>query len=73
MLETNLFGYVHGARAALPYFREQASGVLINNASMVGKAGFPYLAPYVMAKFAIVGLGECCARSCAGRTSTSAR
>ncbi|WP_437378602.1 SDR family NAD(P)-dependent oxidoreductase, partial [Inquilinus limosus] len=33
VIETNLFGYIHGARAALPHFREQGHGVLINNAS----------------------------------------
>ncbi len=31
VIETNLFGYIYGARAALPIFREQGSGVLINN------------------------------------------
>jgi NADP-dependent 3-hydroxy acid dehydrogenase YdfG len=35
VIDTNLFGYVHGARAAIPYLREQGSGVLINNASQV--------------------------------------
>src|SRR5918911_5499121 len=36
VFETNLFGYVYGARAALQYFREQG-GVLINNDSVVAK------------------------------------
>jgi NAD(P)-dependent dehydrogenase (short-subunit alcohol dehydrogenase family) len=31
VIETNLFGYIHGARAALPYFREQGSGTLTTN------------------------------------------
>jgi NADP-dependent 3-hydroxy acid dehydrogenase YdfG len=31
VLETNFFGYVNGARAVLPHFREQGRGVLINN------------------------------------------
>jgi NAD(P)-dependent dehydrogenase (short-subunit alcohol dehydrogenase family) len=30
VVETNLFGYVNGARAALPQFRAQGYGVLIN-------------------------------------------
>ncbi|HLI75766.1 MAG TPA: SDR family oxidoreductase [Acidobacteriaceae bacterium] len=59
VIETNLFGYVHGARAALPYFREQGSGVLINVASVVGKMGQPYTSAYVASKFGIVGLSEC--------------
>jgi NAD(P)-dependent dehydrogenase (short-subunit alcohol dehydrogenase family) len=59
VLETNLFGYIHGARAVLPYFREQGHGVLINNASMVAYSGQPWTSAYVTAKFAIRGLGEC--------------
>jgi NAD(P)-dependent dehydrogenase (short-subunit alcohol dehydrogenase family) len=59
VIETNLFGYIHGARAALPYFREQGSGVLINNASMVAKVPQPYTSPYVISKHGIRALGEC--------------
>src|SRR6185312_8660976 len=46
VIETNLFGVVHGARAAVPYFRRQGSGVLINNASVVGRAAGPYFSAY---------------------------
>lgn len=56
VIETNLFGYVHGARAALPVFREQGHGVLIMNSSIVGLSGQPYTSAYVTAKFAIRGL-----------------
>ncbi len=59
MFETNLFGYVYGARAALPYFREQGSGALINNDSVVAKASQPYTSAYVTSKFAVRGLSEC--------------
>lgn len=59
VFETNLFGYIHGARAALPYFREQGSGVLINVSSVVAKASQPYTSAYVASKFAIRGLSEC--------------
>jgi NAD(P)-dependent dehydrogenase (short-subunit alcohol dehydrogenase family) len=58
VIETNLFGYVHGARAALPYFREQGSGTLINVSSVVGVAGIPYVNSYVTSKFAIRGFSE---------------
>jgi NAD(P)-dependent dehydrogenase (short-subunit alcohol dehydrogenase family) len=57
-IEKNLFGYVHGARAAIPYFREQGSGVLINVASVAGKVGQPYTSAYNASKFAILGLSE---------------
>ncbi|MFB6374242.1 MAG: SDR family oxidoreductase [Bradymonadaceae bacterium] len=58
VIETNLLGYVHGARAAIPYFREQGSGVLINNASALAKGGAPYLSADVASKTGIVGLAD---------------
>jgi NAD(P)-dependent dehydrogenase (short-subunit alcohol dehydrogenase family) len=58
VVETNLFGYVHGARAALPWFRKQGGGVLINNASVAGKTGAPYVSAYALTKFAVVGFSE---------------
>lgn len=58
VLDTNLGGCVRGARAALGVFREQGSGVLINNASVYAKIGAPYLSAYVASKHAIAGLSE---------------
>ncbi|HEX8203942.1 MAG TPA: SDR family oxidoreductase [Isosphaeraceae bacterium] len=58
VIETNLFGVVHGARAVLPHFRERASGVLINVASVNGKAAGPYASDYVASKFGVVGFSE---------------
>jgi short-subunit dehydrogenase len=59
VIETNLFGYIHGARAAMPYFREQGCGVLINVASVVSTVPQPYTSAYVASKYAIHGLSEC--------------
>jgi NAD(P)-dependent dehydrogenase (short-subunit alcohol dehydrogenase family) len=59
VIETNLFGYIYGARAAVPYFREQGSGVLINVASIAGRVGQPYTSAYVTTKWGIRGLSEC--------------
>ncbi|HEY8477503.1 MAG TPA: SDR family oxidoreductase [Chloroflexota bacterium] len=59
VIETNLLGYVHGARAALPLFRHQGSGVLINNASVFGGIGAPYWSAYVTTKFGIRGFSAC--------------
>ncbi|MBI4396050.1 MAG: SDR family oxidoreductase [Elusimicrobia bacterium] len=59
VIETNLFGYIHGARAILPHFREHAGGVLINVSSVVGTIGQPYTSAYVATKFAIRGLSAC--------------
>jgi len=59
VIETNLFGYVHGARAALPIFRQQKEGVLVNVSSVFGAVGAPYLSAYVISKWAIRAFGEC--------------
>ncbi|WP_437755651.1 SDR family oxidoreductase [Sorangium sp. So ce1389] len=58
VIETNLFGYVHGARAALAQFRRQGNGVLINVASMVSRLSEPYVSAYVASKHAIRGLTQ---------------
>jgi len=58
VVETNLFGYLHGARAALPVFLAQRRGILINNASGWGLVGAPFVSSYVASKFAIVGFSE---------------
>lgn len=34
VIRTNLMGYMHGAYAVLPYFKQQKAGVLINNISV---------------------------------------
>jgi NAD(P)-dependent dehydrogenase (short-subunit alcohol dehydrogenase family) len=56
VLEVNLMGYVHGARAALPHMIAREHGVLVNVSSILGVAAQPYGAAYTMSKFAIRGL-----------------
>lgn len=58
VIDTNLFGYIHGARAALPVFREQGSGMIINVASAAGKTGQPFASAYTASNYAIVGLSD---------------
>jgi short-subunit dehydrogenase len=58
VLETNLWGSVHGARAAIPIFRRQGRGVLINVGSILSKVGQPFVPGYVISKFALRGLSE---------------
>ncbi len=58
VVETNLLGYMHGARAALPRFRERDSGVLINVSSGFALVGSPYQGAYAATKFAQRGLGQ---------------
>ena len=59
VIETNLFGQVHGARAALPHFHRQHSGVLINLSSVWGRVTAPDVSAYAASKFAVRALGEC--------------
>jgi len=59
VFETNVFGYMYGARAVLPQFRRQGRGVLIDVASMVGKAGIAYMSAYVASKHALIGFADC--------------
>jgi NAD(P)-dependent dehydrogenase (short-subunit alcohol dehydrogenase family) len=66
VIETNLFGQMHGARAVLPHFRKQGSGVLINIASMWGKVSSPYVGAYVTSKFGIRGFSACLREELAG-------
>jgi len=58
VIETNFFGYVHGARSVLPVFYRQGHGVLINNASIMAKVPGPYVSAYVASKHAVRALGE---------------
>jgi NAD(P)-dependent dehydrogenase (short-subunit alcohol dehydrogenase family) len=59
VIETNLFGQVHGARAALPHFRAQGSGVLVNLSSVWGRVTTPDVTPYATSKFAVRAFSEC--------------
>lgn len=58
VIETNLFGYLYGAKAALRWFKHQGHGVLINNASLVSRIGQPDATAYVASKFAVRGFSE---------------
>jgi len=58
VVKTNLFGTAHGARAAIPWFREQGQGVLVNVASVLSKIASPYQSAYVASKFAVRGLSD---------------
>jgi short-subunit dehydrogenase len=55
-IEVNLLGTYHGIRAALPWMREQGSGVLINVSSVLGKTPSPHQSAYVASKYAIRAL-----------------
>lgn len=58
VIKTNLLGYVYGARAVLPVFKQQGSGILINNISIGGWMPAPYGTAYTASKYGIRGLVE---------------
>jgi NAD(P)-dependent dehydrogenase (short-subunit alcohol dehydrogenase family) len=66
VIETNLFGQIHGARAALSQFREQGEGVLVNMSSVWGRLTSPHVSAYVTSKFAIRAFSECLRQELAG-------
>ncbi len=59
VIETDLFGCIHGARAALKQFQKQGSGVLINVSSQVATGGIPYSSAYATAKYGLRMFGDC--------------
>ena len=61
IIETNLMGQVHGARAALRRFRAQERGVLINMSSVWGRVSTPQVTPYIVSKNAVRAFSECLA------------
>ena len=58
VVETNLMGQVHGARAVLPHFRRQGSGTLVLVGSLYSRVGSPGKAPYVTSKWGLLGFAE---------------
>ncbi len=58
VIKTNLLGYLHGAHAAIPYFKAQKRGVLLNNISIGGFVPAPFGTAYTAAKFGLRGMVE---------------
>lgn len=58
VIRTNLMGYIHGAHAVLPYFKDQGYGVLINNISVGGYTPTPYAVGYSASKFGLRGFSQ---------------
>src|ERR1700682_284734 len=57
-IETNLFGVIIMTKAALPYFRERASGHVIQISSIAGRLGPTGRSAYAAAKFGVEGFSE---------------
>lgn len=58
LFATNFFGVLRVCRAALPQFRAQNGGTIVNVASLAGRIGLPFQGLYSASKFAVEGLTE---------------
>ena len=58
VLEVDLMGPVHGAKAALPHLRRRGQGALIVVSSVEARRAFPYHSAYAAAKHGVDGLLE---------------
>jgi short-subunit dehydrogenase len=58
VIRINLMGYLHGAHAVLPFFKDQQKGILINNISVGGWFPVPYGVGYSASKFGLKGFSE---------------
>jgi short-subunit dehydrogenase len=58
VIRTNLLGYMHGAYAVLPRFKQQGYGILINNISVGGFLPVAYGSSYSASKFGLRGFFE---------------
>jgi NAD(P)-dependent dehydrogenase (short-subunit alcohol dehydrogenase family) len=70
IIDINLTSAFHCTRLALPDMVEAGWGRVINLASIAGVTGVPYVAPYVAAKHALVGLTRSLAVEFAGKGVT---
>ena len=58
VIKTNLIGYMHGAYAVLPYFKNQGYGIIINNISVGAFLPVAYGTSYSASKFGLRGFFE---------------
>jgi short-subunit dehydrogenase len=58
VVQTDLLGYLRGAYVALPYFKKQNCGVLINTLSVGSWVAQPFAAAYSASKYGLRGLTE---------------
>jgi len=57
-IDTNLYGVINLARAALPVMRQQRAGTIINISSVGGRTAAPGMSAYQAAKWAVGGFTE---------------
>jgi short-subunit dehydrogenase len=57
-MKSNFWAPLYVMQAAIPHFREQQEGRIVNITSIGGKVAIPHLLPYTASKHALVGLSE---------------
>jgi NAD(P)-dependent dehydrogenase (short-subunit alcohol dehydrogenase family) len=57
-IDVNINGVWNGCHAALPHFKEQGSGAIVNTASFAGVTGVGHLSAYSLTKGAVVSFTE---------------
>lgn len=57
-MDSNFWGMLYPMLEAVPYFKAQGEGRIVNITSIGGKISVPHLLPYSASKFAAVGLSE---------------
>jgi NAD(P)-dependent dehydrogenase (short-subunit alcohol dehydrogenase family) len=57
-MDTHFWAMHYAVEAALPIFRQQSLGRIVNVTSIGGKVSVPHLLPYSVSKFAAVGYSE---------------
>ena len=58
LFDINVFGVQRINRAALPYLRQQGSGLLVQVSSLLGRMTIPFYGPYNASKWAVEALAE---------------
>jgi len=66
-MAVNFYGGLYAILAVLPHMIERQSGHLVLVTSLDGRKGLPLDAPYVAAKFAMTGLGDCLRQELRGK------
>ncbi len=57
-MAVNVTGQFYAVRAAVPLFRAQGGGVIINMSSVAGRIGMPMRSPYSASKYAVRGFTD---------------